>query len=225
MSRVVSPLLLAALLLLSACGLGLEPMDTGALSAAQGGDPVSVDLAGRTYAVPLSQVTVLEPAGLQAVLPQVATSDLLFHVSDEATDTLDLVMSMAAADGAQDPCQPVYSLPAAAWRNPELDIQDGTTRIDIAGQPLTLSRLNMQATVSTDGGRWDTAELAAFIDTRDLLGGSLPEGTDICGIVENMGGTCEACDDGVEACSWLRMELQATETDISYDPSVDAHGC
>lgn len=219
------------LLALTACGgLGLNPLtgDETAMGEAEQApaDAVSVPMSGRTYSTFLSDVIVLEPVGLQALIPQIADEELLFHVAAEGSDLLDLVMALAADDGGQDPCEPVYALPRADWStNPEILIEDGDTEIAIGGQPVALEQLDLEAHVTTDAQLWDTAILTAVIDTRDLLGGSLSADTDVCELVENMGGTCQACADGVDACATLQMQLQAEQVEVDFDPGLEPQGC
>lgn len=232
-TRRVASLLPAALALgLVGCGsIGLdvmedEPTTAGPAEEQAPADQVSVGLSGRTYSSFLADMTVLEPAGLQALIPQVADEELLFHVVAEGSGLLDIVMALAAADGTQDPCEPVYDLPRADWSsNPEFVIEDGQTEINIGGKPVDLAGLDLQAHVTTDGSLWDDAVLTAVIDTRDLLGGSLSADTDVCELVENMGGECLACSDGEPACATLSLQLQAEQVEVDFDPGLEPSGC
>lgn len=238
---VLRSLLSIPLFVLTACGLtacggiGFAPMveDDGSLDASldeseqtvQADDGlVNVEMAGRTYSTHLAELAVLEPSGLQPLLEQAAEEELLFHVVDEGDDRLDIVMTVAGRDGAQDVCQPVYSLPQADWTNPDFYIEDGETEIAVAGQPLVLDQLDLEAKVTADGQVWEEAVLTSIIDTRDLLGGSLPEGTNVCHLVEELGGACLACSDGEEACATLQLGLEAALVDIDFDPDARPDG-
>jgi hypothetical protein len=232
-TRPVASLLPFALAFtLSGCGsIGLDVMEQDQTSAGPAdaqvpADQVSVGLSGRTYSAFLADMTVLEPAGLQALIPQVADEELLFHVVAEGSGLLDIVMALAAEDGTQNPCEPVYDLPRADWSsNPEFVIEDGETEIQIGGKPVLLGRLDLEAHVTTDGSLWDDAVLTAVIDTRDLLGGSLSTETDVCELVENMGGECLACADGAMACATLSLKLQAEQVDVDFDAGLEPEGC
>ncbi len=223
----VSPLTLAPLLLLAACGLGLQPLtgdDVDAGPDADLGDQVTVSLAGRTYAADLADVEVLEPAGLDPLLHEAVDGTLLFHVTDEEADRVGLAMTLGDADGRQDTCTPVYDLPAADWTgNPALAIDDGAAEIDIAEQPVSLSKLSMVTLVTPDATEWENTHLRALVDTRDLQGGSLAEGTDVCGLVEDLGGECRHCDDGAQVCAVIELTMDLYEVDTAFD--MDAGGC
>ena len=219
-------------LALTGCGsIGLDVMEQDETSVGQAeeeapADQVDVGLSGRTYSAFLADMTVLEPSGLQALIPQVADEELLFHVVAEGSGLLDIVMALAAEDGTQNPCEPVYDLPRADWSsNPEFVIQDGQTEINIGGKPVELEGLDLEAHVLADGSQWDQAVLTAVIDTRDLLGGSLSADTDVCELVENMGGECLECSDGVAACATLALQLQAVEVAVDFDPGIEPSGC
>jgi len=218
---------------MTACGgIGLAPINGGTdgyatvldQAAGAGAQPVDAVLTGRTYSTPIADLTVLEPAGLQVLLTDASQGELLFHVADEQAAELDIVMTLSTSGGDQDPCQAVYTLPGADWStNPEFSIQDGTTEIDVAGQPLALHHMDLDGRISTDGDLWESAILTAVIDTRDLLGGSLPQDTDVCALVEQLGGTCQTCTDGVDACATLQLEMDATRVDMDFD--MAAGGC
>lgn len=222
--------LLAPLLATGCGGFGLDPlagpgMDTGALlDELDAPDPVDVPLSGLTYATPMAELQVLQPAGLQALLGDQSEATLLFHVLDEDLDKLTLAMTMGDAAGDQDACTPVFVLPEADWTtNPELEIVGGRTEIEIANQPVALESLGLEATVRADGGAWESVHIRTLLDTRDLLGGSLPEGTDVCELVENMDGECRECADGELACAVLELQLQTRLVETDFDPQPS--GC
>lgn len=220
---------LATLLLTAGCGIGLDPLadvygesfpygDTGET------DQVAVALTGRTYAAPMAEIQVIQPAGLQTLIDDYSGGALVFHVADEDLDRLSIAMTMGDDQGNQDICTPVFVLPEADWTtNPELEITGARTEIEIGGQPVGLENLDLQATVRQDGEAWESVHIRTLLDTRDLLGGSLPEGTDVCALVENMGGECRECSDGAEACAVLELQLVADQVDGSFD--MDPSGC
>lgn len=217
---LIAPLLLATL---AGCGsLGLDPAYDIEEGTEAGDydelDQVDVPLTDRTYAAPMADIRVLQPSGLDTLLHDNVSGALLFHVADEDLDRLSIMMTMGDEDGRQDPCVAVYSLPEADWTtNPEFAIEGGRTEIEIGSQPVSLTSLSLESVVSSDGAEWETAHIRTLLDTRDLLGGSLSEDTDVCALVENMGGECRECDDGVQACAVLELELTAYEVAVSFD--------
>ncbi|RME25866.1 MAG: hypothetical protein D6798_07965 [Deltaproteobacteria bacterium] len=223
----LSSLSIAPLFLLAACGLGLEPLTPDELDAGPDsdlGDPVTVSLTGRTYAADIAGITVLEPEGLGPLMQETVKGTLLFHVTADRGDQVDLVLTLGDDQGRQDPCTKVYALPSADWTgNPALAIEDGTTRIDIAERPVDLSSLSMVALVRDDGQEWTNTHIRTLVDTRDLQGGSLPEGTDVCGLVAELGGECMVCDDGEPVCAVLELAMDMVEVDTGFD--LDAGHC
>ncbi len=218
----------APLLALTACGgLGLAPLGLGAeldSGFAETITPVQVPLSGRTYDVSLHEIEVVEPAGLGPVVQAAAEGTILFHVVDEDLDRLSVVMTMGDIRGDQVDCNPIYDLPEADWTtNPQLNIRNGRTQIEIAGQPLNLRELSIETTITPDAAAWSSLRLRTLIDTRELLGGSVSEDSDVCALVEGMDGECIACPDGELACAVLELAFEATESDVDFD--LDADDC
>lgn len=185
--------------------------------------PVSVDLAGRTWAVDLAEVKVTEPPGMGSMLALMDSTILLFHASNEKERSLDLVVSLAAADGTQNPCEKVQSLPSAEWLNPLFAIDEGTLNITISGNNVAFSEAILGATIDADGAGWHDGGLSARIDAREFEA-ALPQGTDMCELVDAMDGECEACDDGADKCFDLIIEdISAVKARGDFD--LTPSGC
>jgi hypothetical protein len=228
-------LLMFALLSLLACGsLGLTPdvnlvsarsEDTAASPRGHGNDddaagssdsdaePVESSLIGNTWALNLADVTFTEPPGMGSALGLMRSTTLLFHARDEGKQRLDLMVTLAAEDGRQDPCQSVQTLPSANWTNPVFALDQGDINLRISGENVAFADAVLTATVSPDGQGWYDGSLAATLDGREFAA-ALPEGTDVCMLVDAMGGACIDCADGVKQCFDVFFE------DIKAEPAV-----
>ncbi len=169
-----------------------------------GDPPVSVGLAGHTWAVDLKDVTFAEPPGMAMVTSLMTSTILLFHATAETSGTLDLVVALAAPDGTQDACQPVQQLPTAEWLNPTFDLNKGELDITISHQTVAFQHALLDATIGADGQTWSNGELSGRIDGRQLS--AALNGTDVCALVQSMGGACSPCDDGVVQCFDLDIQ-------------------
>lgn len=238
-------LLAATLSTLGGCSYGLTmtpdgPFDTGGLSGVQddgsgatdgtaddgtGNDGTSdedartqVSVEGKLYAISPDDLTVVEPAGLDPLFGQILTRDVLVYVEDETADTLTLDVALAGTDGGQDPCEAVRQFPPAAWHtNPSFEAGPGELTTSFGGQPATLRHLEFAGTFDAYAFQWREGTLDAQLDTRELRA-ALPEEADLCGLVEDLGGACTACDDGEEACFALRIQdIVAEMVDGTFD--------
>ena len=80
-----------------------------------------------------------------------------------------------------------------------------------------------QATVEPDGKGWHDGVLLGNLDARDLEA-AFPDGTDVCNLVDAMGGSCEKCSDGEVACFEMHLEdIAASEADGAFDSTPS--GC
>lgn len=223
--------------MLSACGdIGLVASpDDHVVSAGAPGDSaeeveeaaprVQAGLAGRTYRVDLTSVQAVQPSGLSALMATSGSDFLLFHVLDESADELSMVVTLAASDGRQNPCEPVQSLPTADWSgNPRFSIERGSVGMRIGGEDVTLYETRLAATVAEDATLFSDGDLEATIDTREL-GDALGE-TDVCELVEAMDGSCTACDDGAVRCvEVILAEIIGVEVNFGFDPENDGSSC
>ena len=211
--------------LLTACGYGLDPLvyepEEMPLEP-----PVEVEIEGATFAVPLTEVDGISPAGLQVVFEELDAGAALVHVVRDDFDVLELAMALSAEDGRQSLCEPIHFLPVADFsRNPWLEVHGAALPLSIGGEPVTLEYLGMSVRFTGDGERWDAGTMSAVIDTRELEG-VFKEGTDVCAVVESMEGTCEPCADGVEACVDVELDnVKARRVPITFDPDLDTSGC
>jgi hypothetical protein len=240
---------LIPLLLLGACGeFGLTQLGGGAVVAdtgasARDGDgapagqgasedddeggasPIGASLEGRTWAVDLDTVTFTEPAGLEGLLSLLDSSILLFHVTEESEDRLELVVAMAGVDGRQDPCERIVTLPDAAWTNPDFAIDEGRLELTVGGEAMNIRDAFLAAQVVSQGEGWSDGELLGELDAREVEP-ALPSGTDVCDLIDTMGGSCHACSDGSRTCFDLVIEeIVASAVDSGFDPEPDDSGC
>ncbi|MFT5685875.1 MAG: hypothetical protein ACI8RZ_006830 [Myxococcota bacterium] len=215
---------LLTLPLLMACGsIGLAPEYTEGVLVSEA-ESMADDLTGRTYAAWLSDVVAVEPMGLGVALADVDAAALLFHVTEADASGMSMVLALSDAEGGQNDCEPVATLPSAGWGDGmAFNIDEGSFDLPVGGKPMTLSELAMTGEIVNDGAEMAATTLFAEIDTRDLNGGVFGDDVDVCIIVEQLGSTCHACPDGEEACTELILELSPVEIDLDFDPTVS--GC
>jgi hypothetical protein len=193
--------------------------DGGGSQSGADDEEVAVSLTGHTWAVDLAEVRFVEPPGMAAVLSFMDSTVLLFHASKQSKKELELVVTLAAADGTQDPCQRVQRLPTADWTNPVFAVDEGQLDIDISGESVAFKDALLSAAVDADGDGWHDGVLAGRIDAREFAA-ALPEGTDVCNLVDGMGGQCSACSDGEVQCFDLDIEaIRADPAVGDFDPS------
>jgi hypothetical protein len=200
---------------------------TGDAAPADGADEpeVTVPLEGRTWSVDLATVNFTSPPGIGSLVDLLDSTKMLFDVIDESSDRLSLVVAMAGADGAQNPCERVLTLPPAVWENPVFTIDDGDIRLTVGGGPMDVRAALLTAEIAADGSEWSDGVLDGIIDARQVNAG-LGDGWDVCDLVSSMGGACEACDDGEEQCFELRIEsINAQPVTTGFDPLVDDGAC
>jgi hypothetical protein len=178
----------------------------------------AVDLTGRVYGITLANLDVVEPPGVGALLAQEVDRDLLVYVAEETAASLTFAVALAAANGAQDPCETVRTFPVADWSdNPYFVAGPGVLEASFGGSPASFRDLELTGTFDADGGAWREGTLSAELDTRELapaLGGL----GDLCELLADLGGTCEPCGDGADACFTLRVEdVVATQRSTSFD--------
>jgi hypothetical protein len=230
---------LAALALLPGCSFGLTAVsdvdvvdvsdggaDGPAVSDDDGPAPTAVDLDGRLYAIAPDDLTVVEPAGLDGMFDQVLDRDVLVYVEEESADSIVLDVTLAGPDGLQDPCESVRRFPEGDWReNPVFDVGPGELTTSFGGHAASFRRLRMSGVFDEYAFSWTDGTLAAELDTRELAP-ALPSVDDLCGLVEELQGACEPCDDGVEACFALRIEgIVAQQLDADFDPGNGEARC
>lgn len=180
--------------------------------------PTEVDLAGKLYVIAPSDLHLVEPAGLDTLFHEALKQNVLVYVADESSDTLGLQIVLASSDGTQDPCQDVRSLPDATWQNPTFDAGPGEVAVSFGGEPASLRHLRVTGTFDEYAFNWRDGTLSAQLDARELT--AALGGADACELVENVGGACEACDDGAMQCITLRFEdVVAAQTNAAFDPT------
>jgi hypothetical protein len=224
---------------LGACSFGLAEasdaasVDTGTLAsppdddAAPNPDAVSADLTGRVYALEGASMTVVEPPGLDALWDQVLTRDVLVYIERDDGRALTIDVTLAGADGAQDPCESVRRFPDADWsENPAFVVGPGQLDTTFGGgHPASFRKLVLAGTFAQGADRWTEGTLDAVLDTRELAPALSGMG-DLCELVEQLGGVCSNCDDGVAACFELSVVgVTAEQRDVSFDPSPSTGSC
>lgn len=195
-------------------------LDTGYDEAAEGQDapPTDVELAGKLYVVAPSDLTLVEPPGLDALFHEALNQNVFVYVADESASSLTLQLALAASDGSQNPCETVRTLPDAAWQNPEFSVGSGELEVSFAGHPATLRHIAISGTFDEYAFNWRDGTMSAQLDARELtdaLGGE-----DACELVANVGGACEACEDGAIQCVTLRFEdVMGAQSNVDFDPT------
>lgn len=200
-------------------------LDSGSLDTGGGTAPeeesapaMEEDLTGALYVIAPDDLTVTEPAGVDALLHDSLTQNVLMYVADASESELVLDLSLAGADGRQDPCERVRELPVAAWRNPVFAAGPGEMDVSFGGQPAVLRHLTLSGTFDEDASGWHSGTMTTQLDSRELsaaLGGA-----DACELLAAMGTDCSACDDGTDACFTLVFDdVQAARSSSSYDPT------
>lgn len=216
-------------------GLGLVSTETdrstveaGSGDTASGGDaaaPVEVALLAHTWSVDLDAVSWVSPPGISSLVALSSSSHILFNVEAVTNDTLSFAVSLAGADGHQNPCERVIDLPPAAWDNPRWTISGADLPLNVGGAAVAVKDPWFTAVVSADAQSWSGGVLEGTLDAREIepgLGGDI----DVCQMITDMGGGCVPCDDGATSCFDLRVEnLGATTVNASFDPNVDDGAC
>ena len=235
--------LLAPALLLVGCQFGLQPNvypdSSGEVTDEGGGgitdpdaqeedddlEPTDVDLEGKLYAVTAGNLTITEPAGLDAMAEEMLDKDILVYVEDESGDELTMAVALSGADGLQDPCETVREFPAADWsQNPVFDV--GPTDIDASfgGEPAQLRDVRMSGVFDKSGFAWRDGTLSAIMDARELQG-ALGD-IDVCELVQELGGSCKACSDGKTFCFALEIEdILAEKVEADFDTTPSKNRC
>lgn len=186
----------------------------------------AVDLSGKLYSITPDDVRVTMPPGLDAMWHEIMQRDVLVYVEGETDDALMLDVALAGVDGAQDPCEAVRSFPAADWSaNPRFEAGPGELGTSFGGHPATFRDLALAGTFDEYAFQWRDGTLDAELDTRELAP-ALPEMSDLCGLVEDLGGACKACTDGEVACFDLRLEeITAVMVDGTFEPDNRGDDC
>jgi len=190
------------------------------------GDPVGAPLAGTTWRVPFSGMTITEPPGLGPLIPTLIDEDaLLFNVIWASADSFGLQVAIGE-EGVQSPCESVQELPTVDFsENPLWEIPKTDLTLSSGSDPVTVRRAEMLGILASDGLSWTWATLRGRIDSRDFNESAEENGIDICAFLEELGGECVACDDGEEMCITLVIEeMTAEHYPAAFDPEGD-DGC
>ncbi len=222
--------------ILTGCGFGLtmeggvQPDEPeGGLTELEedsglGLDTVDGTLEGVTWSMDLAECVGVEPTGIEGLLMLMGSSTLLLHVAHESSSALEFYVAMTGEDGLQDLCQPVVALPAADWTgNPCFAISDGQLMLSVNGYPVALRQLQLSGNVYVDGSGFDLGELFAEVDSRELdaaFAGDLD--MSVCELLEAVGDTCQACDDGFPGCFDVHLQsLEGVEHGEGFELNPD----
>ena len=164
------------------------------------------------------ELHLTQPAGLDTLFHDALKQNVLFYVGDESDETLGLQITLAAADGSQDPCQTVRTLPDADWNNPTFSAGPGELAVSFGGQAASLRHLTVTGTFDEFASTWRDGTLSTQVDARELA--AALGGVDACELVANVGGACEACDDGAMQCITLEFsDVSAAQTNANFTPT------
>jgi hypothetical protein len=181
------------------------------------GNPISSELAGKTYAVELSLARLIEPAGVGDLL--LGSLENVIFVGVESVSDAEIAMLGAIDDpdtGAQDYCTPSIPFPAATWENPTFQVGPADTTLNVSGLDITINSLSIRGTFAEDGSYFGGGRLEGELDARvlgplleDAVGVSDPD--EVCNLLLGFGVTCEPCvSDGATYCvSVLADQIQA----------------
>lgn len=212
-------------ILLSGCAFGLVSGIEEDGIGTEELPPTEVALAGRSYAIGAEALTIADPPGLDGMKDEFLSRPLLVFVAEQSGDELQLRITLAAPDGRQDPCEKVRAFPAADFsQDPLFDVRGGELTTSFGGgHPATFRELALTGIFDPDAQAWHDGTMDAMLDARELEP-ALPEGTDVCELVEGLGGACTACGDGEEACFQLGIEgIRAVRADLDFDEEPE--GC
>lgn len=192
-------------------------------------------LVGSTFQVDLGEARILEPVGLEGLLPQFFPADILIMVTGVGADTVDMIGGTAREEGgnvSQNWCDPTIPFPTAAWVGDcyfTLGPQD--TTFAVSGVNVTIGGLAIDGTVSPDGTEFDGGRLSGTIDTRPLaaLVGDPDNPSAMCDLAANFGTECEACpSDGEPYCfTMVADSIHAPTVDVTLVEVLgqDCPGC
>jgi hypothetical protein len=188
-------------------------------------EPTEVGLEGKLYSVTARNLTITEPAGLDAMAEDMLDKDILVYVEEESADELTMMVALSGTDGLQDPCETVREFPAADWsQNPVFDV--GPTDLDASfgGEPAQLRDVRMSGVFDRSGFAWRDGTLSAIMDARELEG-ALGD-IDVCELVQELGGSCNSCRDGKAFCFALEIEdILAEKIEADFDTTPGRSRC
>lgn len=216
--------------LLVACSLGLTEgkpdAETG--DTAVGLDdrpPTAVTVQGLVFGVGADDFTLVAPAAAAGFVSELFAYDVLIYVEEERSDSLHLDLSLAGADGYQNPCEPVVDLPKTDWDNPRFRSGPGDVATTIGGEPVTVRDFTLSGIFDENAFGWTEGELFATFDAREV-DAALPDGLHACDLLDGMGESCVPCEDGEVACFDLQLvDVRGTLVSWPFDPDPDGAGC
>lgn len=208
--------------------LEVKAYDTGGTTVGvdgSGAPPTEVTVQGLLFGVGAGDFDVAEPAGADALVDELFTYDVLIYVEEELSDSLHLDLSLAGADGYQNPCEPVVALPKAEWDNPDFAAGPADFSATLGGEPVTLYDFSLHGQFDTYAFGWHEGGLSANFDAREV-NPALPEGLFACELLAGLGSPCVACPDGDPSCFSLELvHIEAELVSWPFDPTPDTTGC
>jgi hypothetical protein len=181
-----------------ACGTDLLMFTTSDV-----GDPVDVDLIGRTWAMDFAGGTWVEPAGAGAALALVMEPfRILLSVTGPPDGAQIPLLAGIGYDGDQNRCAPTVDLSDSAWSDPYFAIETPVLVMATESFSVTIEDFATSGAFSEDGERIEGATLSGVADTRGLgveFGlGDAPEA--VCELLASLNVSCIPCSDGVVTC-------------------------
>lgn len=187
--------------------------------------PTEVTLSGLVFGIGPGDFDVTEPAGAGDLVDQLFTYDVLVYVEEQLADSLHLDLSLAGADGFQNPCEPVVELPKAEFDNPTFQSGPADFTARLGGEPVTFHDFLLTGTFDPYAFGWGDGSLSAQFDAAEV-DPALPEGLSACELLAGLGSPCVACADGGDRCFSLQLEnITATLVSWPFDPTPDTSGC
>lgn len=174
----------------------------------------SDDFVGNAYALDLATTTIIQPAGVNALLGSLLgqLEDAIVIVPksyDSEASEITFFGGLTPADGAQDECTPTieFPVPASYVGNPyfEINAPDGIT-LGVSGVEISLLNLNLSGAFSPGATDIVGVNLAGSIDTRslgDILGDALGGATGDSAVCDLLGQftagavSCEECPSSI----------------------------
>ncbi len=171
-----------------------------------GGDPVACELTDRAYILDIVNATVVEPAGVGALLTSSLESDFLMGI--EAVDGDEIDINWAEDGGGFAECLPLE----ATFNDPCFVLGPESMELTVSGTSVVVDNFVVAGCFESDCASFRDGLLAGEIDIRnmtDLMKGLT--GTDdpdtICALLSSFGASCGSCrSDGEPYCLPLRVE-------------------
>lgn len=195
-----------------------------------GGDVDLDALIDMTYSLDLASGTIVEPAGLEALLEFAGFSldqQLLLGVEAVSETAIDFLGALPDDSGeAQDFCSATLDFPTADFTaSPYFQIGPQDLSTEVAGYEVIINNILLSGTFSDDATWIGGVEFAGDLDlapVADAIG--FPAST-LCTYAAIFGITCDDCGDGRSECLGLIIQdMDADSVDTVLEP-IDMSDC